>query len=115
MYHVGSLLNHAGYLDWGHRRSSCSAVGSVVVSFRLSCSTACGILAPRPEIKPTSPALEGRFFTSGPPGKSHTSLFIDLCWSNLALILPIVGGLLTQCHFGYSTPMRQDQKLNVSI
>ena len=35
-----------------------------------SCPTACGILVPRPRIEPASPALEGRFFTTGPPGKS---------------------------------------------
>ena len=29
-----------------------------------------GILLPWPGIKPTSPALEGRFLTTGPPGKS---------------------------------------------
>ena len=32
--------------------------------------TACGILAPRPGIEPTSPSLEGRFLTTGPRGKS---------------------------------------------
>ena len=31
---------------------------------------ACGILAPRPVIKPTPPALEGEVLTTGPPGKS---------------------------------------------
>ena len=31
---------------------------------------ACGILVPQPGIKPASPALEGRFLTTGPPGKS---------------------------------------------
>ena len=30
----------------------------------------CGILVPRPETKSTSPVLQGRFLTSGPPGKS---------------------------------------------
>ena len=30
----------------------------------------CGILAPRPGIKPTSPALEGRFLTTRAPGRS---------------------------------------------
>ena len=29
----------------------------------------CGILVPQPGIRPASPALEGRFLTSGPPGK----------------------------------------------
>ena len=31
---------------------------------------ACGILAPRPGIEPTPPALEGKFLTTGLPGKS---------------------------------------------
>ena len=42
---------------------------------------ACGILIPRPGLKPTSPALEGRFLTpglslasTGPPGKSPVLL-----------------------------------------
>ena len=30
---------------------------------------ACGILIPEPGIKPTSPALEDGFLTTGPPGK----------------------------------------------
>ena len=33
---------------------------------RLSCPTACGILVPQAGIEPTSPALEGRFLTTGP-------------------------------------------------
>ena len=41
--------------------------GSVVRAHGLSCSTACGILVPRPGITPTSPALQGRFLTTGPP------------------------------------------------
>ena len=35
---------------------------------------ACGILAPRPRIKPAPPALEGEVLTTGPPGKSLCSL-----------------------------------------
>ena len=59
----------------GFSLSSCGAqapgrVGSVVVAHRLSCPGACGILVPRPGIEPASPALEGGFFTTGPPGKS---------------------------------------------
>ena len=30
---------------------------------------------PRPEIKPTSPSLAGRFATTGPPGKSNIFFF----------------------------------------
>ena len=43
--------------------------GSVVVEHRLSCPEACGILVPRPGIEPVSPALAGKFLTTGPPGK----------------------------------------------
>ena len=32
---------------------------------------ACGILVPPPGMEPMSPALEGRFLTTGPPGKSQ--------------------------------------------
>ena len=35
-----------------------------------SCSPACGILVPWPGVEHESPALDGRFFTTGPPGKS---------------------------------------------
>ena len=34
------------------------------------CPVACGILVPQPRIEPVSPALEGRFLTTGLPGKS---------------------------------------------
>ena len=37
---------------------------------RLSCLEACVILVPQPVIKSTSPALEDRFLTTGPSGKS---------------------------------------------
>ena len=75
---MGSSLQHVGIslvVACGFSLSSCGVqalghVGSVVVAHRLSCPVACGILVPRPGIEPTSPALEGRFFTAGPPGKS---------------------------------------------
>ena len=56
------LLQHRGF--------------SLVESHGLSCPTACGILAPQPGIKPMSPALEGGFLTSGPPGKSLLIAFL---------------------------------------
>ena len=37
-------------------------MGSVVMAHRLSCPVVCGILVPQPGIKPTTPALQGRFF-----------------------------------------------------
>ena len=45
--------------------------GSVVVTLRLSCSTACGTLVPLPGVEPASPALQGGFLTTGPPVKSQ--------------------------------------------
>ena len=44
--------------------------GPVVAARGLSCPAAHGILVPRPGIEPASPALEGGFLTTGPPGKS---------------------------------------------
>ena len=81
--HTGSSLQHAGSFVGIHRLfiavrgllSSCGAwaaerMGSVVAAHGLSCPAACGLLVSRPGIKCTSPALEGRFLTTGPPGKS---------------------------------------------
>ena len=52
--------------------SSCAwaleCMGSVVVAWGLSCPAACGILAPQPGIKPTSPALQRGFLTTGHQG-----------------------------------------------
>ena len=39
----------------------------------LSCPAARRILVPQPGIQPTSPAMEGRFLATGPPGKSLAS------------------------------------------
>ena len=46
---------------------------------RLSCSAACGILVPWPGIEPLSPALQVRFFTTGPPGKSKNLTIFFCC------------------------------------
>ena len=55
-----------------HRLSSCSTKGSrasAVAACRLSCLSECEILVPQPGTEPTSPAPQGRVFTSGPSGK----------------------------------------------
>ena len=44
--------------------------GPGVEAHGLHCPATCGILVPRPGIKPKCPALEGGFLTTGPPGKS---------------------------------------------
>ena len=43
---------------------------SDVATSGFSCSEACEILVPRPGIEPACPALQGRFFTTGPAGSS---------------------------------------------
>ena len=59
--------------------SRCPA--SVVEAQGLSCLIACERLGPWPRIEPMSMALEGRFFTIGPPGKSCSlfSCLYSLC------------------------------------
>ena len=59
-----------GLCSLRHVALSLRRVSSVVVARGLSCPSTCGILVPRPGIEPVSLALEGRFFTTGPPGKS---------------------------------------------
>ena len=54
---------------------------SVVAAHRLSCSVACGILVPWPGIEPMSFALQGRFLTTGPSGKSLVGTLKGLLWA----------------------------------
>ena len=57
--------------SWWLAVSSFLCIGvSLVVVQGLSCPVASGLLVPSWGIEPTSPALEGRFLTTGPPGKS---------------------------------------------
>ena len=62
----------------------CSTWASLAAAHRLSCPAACRILVPRPGIEPASPALEGRFFTTAPPGKSLPVTLLG----NFFLLLP---------------------------
>ena len=55
-----------------HGLSSCVAQAPADLS---SCSAACGILVFRSGMGPTSPALQGEFIITGPPGKSLSSHF----------------------------------------
>ena len=75
LQHSGSSLHHARSFIAVHGLYSCGA-GSVVVAHRLSCYTARGILVPGPGIEPVSPALQGGFLTTGPPGKSQHCTFV---------------------------------------
>ena len=44
------------------------------------CPSARGTLVPRPEIESASPALEGRFFFTGPPEKFHSFYVRYVTW-----------------------------------
>ena len=54
----------------------CTSCGSglVVAAHRLGFSEESGILVPQPGIELASPALQGRFLTTRPPGKSLFSI-----------------------------------------
>ena len=63
---------------------------SVVVVCRLSCPAACRILVPGPGLEPVSPALAGRFLTTGPPEKSPSMyLQVKVTQSCLTLCDPM--------------------------
>ena len=49
---------------------------AISVLFFLPHHVICGILIPRPGIKPMSPALEHRLLTTGPPEKSQQHQFL---------------------------------------
>ena len=54
-----------------------TSAGSVVVTHGLGCSLS-GILVPRPRTELESPALQGRFLTTGPAGKSPCFNLLNL-------------------------------------
>ena len=69
---------------------------------------ACGILVPLPGIKPTCPALEGRFLSTGPPEKSCVLiLFFFLMFAYFCLcqvfVLSLHGLSLVSEWMGYSS------------
>ena len=45
----------------------------------LGCLATCGILVPQLGIKPLPPALQGRFLTTGPPGKLLDFIYFFMC------------------------------------
>ena len=56
-------------LSWGTQDLPLQLEVFLGVAHGLNCSAACGILVPPPGIEPESPALQGGFLTTGPPGK----------------------------------------------
>ena len=85
---VARRLQSTWALFCGTRALSLRHASSVVVACGLCCPLACGILVPQPGIEPRSPALEGGFFTTGPPGKSVKVLFeYQLKWTSRQRVL----------------------------
>ena len=70
---VSSWLHHVGSSTVG--TDSLTLASGLGAACGLSCSMACGILVLPPEIKLVPPALQGRFPTTGPPGKSLVNNF----------------------------------------
>ena len=70
-------------------------MSSIVVAHGLSCPVARGILVPLPGIEPTSPALEGRFFTTVPPRKSLVYCLICLNHSKESDLLKCIIAVYT--------------------
>ena len=75
------------FFIWLHWVSVVACVGSVIAAHRLSCPVACGILVPKPGIKPMSSIFKGRFLTTGPPGKLPTVKILKLCLGVLRITL----------------------------
>ena len=70
MWLEGSSLSHWDLSFWLIRLRNCG----VRVPWHV------GFLVPQPGIKPVSPALQGQFLSTGPPGKSQAHPFsLSLC------------------------------------
>ena len=81
LWHVSSVVRH---------------LGSVVVVLGLSCPEPCGILVPQPGTEQMFPELEGRFLTTGTPGKSSnrsfTNIFEHEIWSVFLILFLVLPG-----------------------
>ena len=58
----------------------------ILSALGLSCSTARGIFVVWPGIEPMSPPLQGRFFTTGLPGKSRLNHLLLCPWTRVAFV-----------------------------
>ena len=93
-----------GFSRWGAWALEHSA--SVVMTHRLSCSTAYGILVPGPKIEPEYPALAHKFLTTGPPGKSweqNTYVYSCIIISVLFLVAQVTEKAWLKCFNNHLT------------
>ena len=95
LWHVGSFVEVHGLSSWGSRAPEC--VCSVAEVRGVSRSVPCGILVPRPETEPSSPASQSGFMTTGPPGKSPQPPFCFLSPQfNFACFKPVFVAFVVQ-------------------
>ena len=74
---LDKTVMHPGFNSYQHmaQRALFFSLFIYLAVWGLTCSAAREILGPRPGMEPTSPALEGGFLTTGPPGKSCSLYF----------------------------------------
>ena len=95
LWHVGSFVEVHGLSSWGSRAPEC--VCSVAEVRGVSHSVPRGILVPRPETEPSSPASQSGFMTTGPPGKSPQPPFCFLSPQfNFACFKPVFVAFVVQ-------------------
>ena len=83
--------------------STCG-IDSIAAAHRLSCSLAYGIMVPPPGTESMSPALQGRFLTIGPAGKSLRHCVFITC------LLPAGSGQGGHTLLSYMEPTLQQQR-----
>ena len=107
-----------------HALSSLQHLGSVVALLGLSCLVACVILPPQPGAEPMFPALEGRFLTTGLPGKSlmlqalyhQVCLFMQFSWKSSGGLMGLVKPSFEPREFSRNLPIRAtDLSLQITV
>lgn len=95
----GIFILSCGIFPWARGLFRCGLWDTVVAARRPTRSAARRIPVPRPETEPLSPALQGRLYTTGPPGKP---LYIDLVFCQLLNIFIYCFNFLHVDFLGFS-------------
>ena len=102
--YAGSSLLQWAFTSYGAHDSHCSGFSCCGAQALKHRPRSCGIQAelarcmwdlPGPGIKPTSPALQGRFLTTGPPGKPLRGDFLRATAISWSLFYPTLTQSLT--------------------
>ena len=119
---IGSYLWHTESPFW-HACSSLQHLGSEVSLLEL-CPMACVILPPQPGAEPMFPALEGRFLTTGPPGKSlmlqalchQVCIFMQFSWKDTGGLTVVLMPSFEPRGFSRNLPIRAtDLSLRITV